>query len=211
VLYPHARLRRVISNWNDRRRTSRARALLEDNRQAGMLELNSLHPIIDPSRCMGCAAWVRACPEKSIFGIIDGKAALIEPTMCVGHSACQAVCPTDAITLVFGTALRGVDIPILTPSFETNVPGIFIAGELGGMGLVKNGIEQGRQANPYGQFGWRPPRTDPQRISPAPAIHALARSDTFASGHFGTDQTAGSLQLHKCSRGARRAYSPENG
>jgi thioredoxin reductase len=30
--------------------------------------------------------------------------------------------------------------------FETNVPGIYIAGELGGMGLIRNAVEQGRQA-----------------------------------------------------------------
>jgi len=30
--------------------------------------------------------------------------------------------------------------------FETNIPGISIAGELGGMGLIRNAVEQGRQA-----------------------------------------------------------------
>jgi thioredoxin reductase (NADPH) len=129
-----------------KRRSRRDRAVLEDNRQAGLHEPNSLHPLIDPALCLGCAACVRACPEKSILGIIDGKAALIEPTMCVGHGACQSACPTAAITLVFGTETRGVDIPMLTPQFETTVPGLYIAGELGGMGLIKNAIEQGRQA-----------------------------------------------------------------
>jgi thioredoxin reductase (NADPH) len=129
-----------------KRKSRRDLAVLEDNRQAGLIEPNSLHPQIDPALCMGCAACVRACPEKSILGIIDGKAVLIEPTMCVGHGACQSACPTDAIELVFGTETRGIDIPLLTPQFETNVLGIFIAGELGGMGLIKNAIEQGRQA-----------------------------------------------------------------
>src|SRR5262249_24212306 len=31
-------------------------------------------------------------------------------------------------------------------TFESNVSGIFIAGELGGMGLIRNALEQGRQA-----------------------------------------------------------------
>ena len=52
----------------------------------------------------------------------------------------------DAIELVFGTATRGMEIPHVRPNFETNVPGIFIAGELGGMGLIRNAVEQGRQA-----------------------------------------------------------------
>jgi putative YpdA family bacillithiol system oxidoreductase len=52
----------------------------------------------------------------------------------------------DAITLVFGSERRGVDIPLVSPSFESTVPGLYIAGELGGMGLIRNALEQGRQA-----------------------------------------------------------------
>lgn len=129
-----------------RNRSKRAAAVLADNKQAGLTEPNSLHPVIDPARCLGCASCVKACPEKKVLGIIDGKAQLIEPTRCIGHGACQTACPTDAISLVFGTSTRGVDIPVVSPQFETNVPGLFIAGELGGMGLIRNAIEQGRQA-----------------------------------------------------------------
>lgn len=132
----------LVARW----RSAQAKAILEDNRQAGLTEPASLHPVIDPARCLGCAACIRACPEKTVLGIIDGKAELIEPTSCVGHGACATACPTHAISLVFGSATRGVDIPLLTPQFETTVPGIYIAGELGGMGLIKNAIEQGRQA-----------------------------------------------------------------
>jgi thioredoxin reductase (NADPH) len=112
----------------------------------GMLDPASLHPVIDPLRCIGCASCIRACPEGRILGLIDGKAALVEPSRCIGHGACKTACPTDAITLVFGTERRGIDIPDVDQNFQTNVPGIFIAGELGGMGLVRNAIEQGRQA-----------------------------------------------------------------
>lgn len=132
--------------WRSHRKSNQALEVLEDNREAGLAEPSSLHPVIDPALCLGCAACVRACPEAHVIGIIDGKAALVEPTMCVGHGACQRACPTHAISLVFGTATRGVEIPLLTAEFETTVPGIYIAGELGGMGLVKNAIEQGRQA-----------------------------------------------------------------
>jgi thioredoxin reductase/Pyruvate/2-oxoacid:ferredoxin oxidoreductase delta subunit len=129
-----------------RHQSRRALAVMEEARLAGLSEPASLHPVIDPALCLGCAACVKACPEKSILGIIDGKAKLIEPSHCVGHGACAASCPTDAISLVFGTATRGVDIPYVSPKFETNVPGLYIAGELGGMGLIRNAIEQGRQA-----------------------------------------------------------------
>ncbi len=130
-----------------RQRVSLATA--EAAREAGLTEPASLHPIINPSVCIGCGACVTACPEQpahQVLGLIDGKAHLVGPTDCIGHGACQRACPVDAITLVFGTERRGVDIPVVNPNFETNVPGIFVAGELGGMGLIRNAIEQGRQA-----------------------------------------------------------------
>jgi thioredoxin reductase len=51
----------------------------------------------------------------------------------------------EAIQLVFGTEKRGVELPRVRENFETNVPGLYIVGELGGMGLVANAFEQGRQ------------------------------------------------------------------
>lgn len=81
-----------------------------------------------------------------VLGLVGGKARLVAPADCIGHGACRAACPVDAITLVFGSERRGVDIPLLSPQFESSVPGIFIAGELGGMGLIRNALEQGRQA-----------------------------------------------------------------
>ena len=124
----------------------RSTAALAEAVSSGLTEPASLHPVIDPSLCMGCGSCVTACPEGEILGIIDGVAELIEPTQCIGHGACKTACPFGAISLVFGTETRGVDIPNVGPDFQTNVPGIYIAGELGGMGLIRNAIEQGRQA-----------------------------------------------------------------
>jgi thioredoxin reductase/ferredoxin len=125
------------------------RQVQQESIAAGLIEPASLHPVIDPSRCLGCGACVAACPEQpqhTVLGLIDGKAVLVGPSDCIGHGACKTVCPFDAITLVFGTERRGVDIPVLKPNFESNVPGIFVAGELGGMGLIRNALVQGRQA-----------------------------------------------------------------
>jgi thioredoxin reductase/NAD-dependent dihydropyrimidine dehydrogenase PreA subunit len=117
--------------------------------ESGLTEPASLHPVIDASLCIGCGACVAACPEMpehEVLGMIRGKAALIGPTDCIGHGACFTACPVGAIALVLGTERRGVDIPQVGPDFQTNVPGIFVAGELGGMGLIRNAIAQGRQA-----------------------------------------------------------------
>jgi thioredoxin reductase/NAD-dependent dihydropyrimidine dehydrogenase PreA subunit len=132
-----------------RRKSNRNLALKTEEFEAGLTEPASLHPLIDPAKCMGCGTCVKACPEQAnhpVLGLIDNKAELIAPTNCIGHGACKTACPFDAITLVFGTEKRGVDIPLLHPNFETSMPGIYIAGELGGMGLIRNAIEQGYKA-----------------------------------------------------------------
>ena len=120
-------------------------AQMKQSIESGLTEPASLHPVFDPNRCLGSGACVKACPEGAI-GIIKGKGHLVKPAVCIGHGACEASCPHDAISLVFGTAKRGMDIPQVNPNFETNVPGLYIAGELGGMGLIRKAVEQGRQA-----------------------------------------------------------------
>ena len=131
--------------WRRRQVDRSARAQLKSSIEAGLVEPPSLHPVVDPGRCLGSASCVTACPEGAL-GMIGGKAALINASACIGHGACEAACPVDAIRLVFGTERRGIEIPRLSPHFETNVSGLFIAGELGGMGLIRKAAEQGRQA-----------------------------------------------------------------
>ena len=139
----------AIYVWRQRRIHARHRRTQQEFIAAGMTEPASLHPVIDAALCLGCGACVKACPEQphhEVLGLIGGKAVLVGPTDCIGHGACKTVCPFDAITLVFGTEKRGLDIPVLKPTFESNVPGIYVAGELGGMGLIKNALTQGQQA-----------------------------------------------------------------
>jgi len=129
------------------RRTTRVtEEKIERAIEHGLHEPVSLHPEIDVNTCIQSGACIEACPEKDIIGIRNGKATLINASRCVGHGACFHACPVEAISLVIGTEKRGVDLPHVRPDFETNVPGIYIAGELGGMGLIKNSVEQGKQA-----------------------------------------------------------------
>jgi thioredoxin reductase (NADPH) len=132
------------------RKKSRASRLVEEKvkkaKEEGLHEPVSLHPVVDPNRCIQTGACITACPEHDILGIINGKATIVNASRCIGHGACFHACPTEAITLRIGTEKRGVDLPHVNQNFETNVPGMFIAGELGGMGLIKNAVEQGKQA-----------------------------------------------------------------
>ena len=145
--------------WRYRSASRRARQTLQKSVAAGMTEPVTLHPEVEPNRCIGTGSCVKACPEGEIIGIVNGRFALLSPNRCIGHGACMASCPVDAIALVFGTARRGVDIPHVSDSFETNVDGIFIAGELGGMGLIRNAVTQGKQA--VENIAARPKSTDP--------------------------------------------------
>ncbi|MBS1261528.1 MAG: Ferredoxin--NADP reductase [Calditrichaeota bacterium] len=135
--------------YRERRKSTRAATILTKAKERGLDEPVSLHPVIDPDICIGSGACVRACPEQNVLGLINNAGALINPGNCIGHGLCQAACPVNAITLVFGTEKRGVDVPHLKGTFETNVPGVYIVGELGGMGLIRNAVTQGREAAEY--------------------------------------------------------------
>ena len=128
-----------------RREHRRARATLDE---AVRMELHvppSLHPVIDPDVCIGSGSCIQACPEGQILGLINGVATLVNASSCIGHGRCAAECPVSAIKLVFGSAERGVDLPEVDGSFETSRRGVYIVGELGGMGLIKNALTQGLQ------------------------------------------------------------------
>ena len=129
-----------------RRISRRTAKKISDAKAAGTHEPVSLHPVVDPNNCIATGACITACPEKDILGILSGKATTINASHCVGHGACFHACPTHAISLCIGTEQRGVELPHINQDFETNIPGISIAGELGGMGLIRNAVEQGRQA-----------------------------------------------------------------
>ncbi|MFZ1677176.1 MAG: NAD(P)-binding domain-containing protein [Saprospiraceae bacterium] len=129
-----------------KRNSKRVEEKIKKAKEEGLHEPVSLHPEIDVNTCIQSGACIEACPEKEIIGIRNGKATLINASRCIGHGACFHACPVEAITLVIGTEKRGVDLPHVKRDFETNVPGIYIAGELGGMGLIKNSVEQGKQA-----------------------------------------------------------------
>lgn len=129
-----------------KRRERKAVTELEDMAALGEVVPDTMYPIIDPNRCIGSGACVRACPEKGVIEVVHGIGTLVNPLACVGHSACMQACPVDAIKVVFGSSTRGVELPKVDPHFQTTRPGVYVIGELGGMGLIRNAVRQGRQA-----------------------------------------------------------------
>jgi thioredoxin reductase (NADPH) len=103
------------------------------------------HPHIEVSHCIGCAACTSVCPEGDVLAMIGGKAAIVNGYKCIGHSLCAEVCPVGAITMVMANPSMRADMPVLSREYETSVANMFIAGELGGLALIKNAIAQGRE------------------------------------------------------------------
>ncbi|HEY0808785.1 MAG TPA: NAD(P)-binding domain-containing protein, partial [Longimicrobiales bacterium] len=136
VVVPYLRMHRSVE-----RATAEAQQRAHDY---GLHEPVSIHPVIDPDLCICAGGCVAVCPEH-VLGVRAGQTVTVAPASCVGHGLCERACPVDAIKLVFGSERRGVELPRLRENFETNVPGMFIIGELGGMGLIRNAFEQARQ------------------------------------------------------------------
>jgi len=144
-----------LSGRGRRKSELAAIATLEDMAALGEVVPDTIHPVVDLDRCIGSGACVLACPEKNVLVIVRGQAKLLNPLACIGHSACLPACPVDAIKLVFGTASRGVELPRLDSDFQTTRPGVYVVGELGGMGLIRNAVRQGRQAADHVVSGTR--------------------------------------------------------
>jgi putative YpdA family bacillithiol system oxidoreductase len=137
VVIPYAR--------HFRRRLATDRARKEQASQLGIDKPAAQFPFIDPLHCIGCGACVRACPEGDVLGIVGGTAVVVNGLRCVGHGRCEEACPVGAIEVGLGDLKSREDVPLLDENRETTVRGIFIAGELGGLSLVRNAVVQGRE------------------------------------------------------------------
>ncbi len=102
------------------------------------------HPHIDSNYCIGCGTCTSVCPEGDVLAMIGGKAVIVNGHKCIGHGLCADACPVGAITMVMASPSMAADMPHLTPEYETTVTNLFIAGELGGLALIKNAVNQGR-------------------------------------------------------------------
>jgi len=132
-----------VLSFRKRRRADRSRK--EEAVRLGVDRPQAQFPFVDPMRCIGCGACVDACPEGDVLGIVGGTATVVNGLRCVGHGRCEIACPVGAIEVGLGDLKSRTDIPVLDEWQQTSVPGVFVAGELGGLALVKNAIAQARK------------------------------------------------------------------
>src|ERR1035438_9882002 len=102
------------------------------------------YPFINPTYCIGCATCTVVCPEGDVLAMLGGKAVIANGHRCIGHGLCADACPVGAITMEMASPSMAADMPYLTPEYETSVPNLFIVGELGGLALIMNAVNQGR-------------------------------------------------------------------
>ncbi len=102
------------------------------------------HPHIDPTFCIGCQTCTTVCPEGDVLAMLGGKAVIVNGYKCIGHGLCAEACPVGAITMVMASPSMSADMPRLSPEHETSIQNLFIVGELGGLALIKNAVNQGR-------------------------------------------------------------------
>lgn len=126
-----------------KRKEARTRARLAQTREKGQDKALLQHPIVNRSVCIGSGICVTSCPEGDVLGVIDGKATIIHGSHCVGHARCAENCPVGAITVGLGDISEREDIPSLSDHFESNIPGVYVIGELSGLALIKNAISHG--------------------------------------------------------------------
>ncbi len=105
----------------------------------------AMRAIVRVDLCVGCGACVSACPEAGAIAM-RGRLAAVDASRCVGHGECASACPVGAIAMSAGEATNRVEVPLLSPTFESTVRGLYIVGELGGRGLIKNAINEGKIA-----------------------------------------------------------------
>ncbi|MFN0059685.1 MAG: NAD(P)-binding domain-containing protein [Planctomycetota bacterium] len=123
-----------------------ALAEIEEARDRGTDKPLAQHPLIDVQACIGCGSCVAVCPEEGVLGLVNGVAHIINGVRCIGHARCAEVCPVNALSIGLGDISKRTDIPTLSDDLETSVPGIHIAGELGGFALIRIAVEQGTRA-----------------------------------------------------------------
>jgi thioredoxin reductase/Pyruvate/2-oxoacid:ferredoxin oxidoreductase delta subunit len=136
----------VIGAWQrklERDRSAKVVTAMGEARAKGKHMAVAQYPFINATLCIGCGTCIEACPEDQVIGLVEGIATIVNGSRCIGHAKCEEVCPVNAIQVGLGDVSSRADMPILTPAQESTVPGLYIAGELSGIALIRHAVDQG--------------------------------------------------------------------
>ncbi|MBV1858104.1 MAG: NAD(P)-binding domain-containing protein [Nannocystaceae bacterium] len=101
-------------------------------------------PQIDAMTCLGCSACVDACPYD-VLALEAYVAKVARPQDCCGLTTCEERCPNGSLVVHDGKPID--DRPAVSATLESaDVPGLYLAGDLTGMPLIRNAINQGAVA-----------------------------------------------------------------
>ena len=109
------------------------------------------HPVVDPVLCIGCHACVEACPHD-VLAIVNGIATPVAPDQCMEDTSCQVECPTNpkaCIVINTNKIIPPRRVPSRDQRLRTNVEGIYMVGDVSGVPLIKNAINEGGQVIDY--------------------------------------------------------------
>ncbi len=102
-------------------------------------------PVIDASRCLGCYACVDAC-AFDVLAIERYVAKVARPEACCSATTCETACPNGSLVMKDVNDLAAAE-PWVSESLELEgTPGVFLAGDITGVPLIRNAVLQGRQA-----------------------------------------------------------------
>lgn len=160
-------LRRALARGRDRRRPRPAAPAAPP---AGPPRL----PVVNAATCLGCYACVDACPFD-VLEVRRYVAVVARPADCCGLTLCEQRCPNGSLVMAAAPsavaasgstatadtastgpesaeAVEGASGSIesgieLADSLESReVPGLYLAGDLTGLGLIRNAVNQGAHA-----------------------------------------------------------------
>lgn len=103
------------------------------------------HPVINVETCIGCHACVEACPHD-VLAMLNGKAIAVSIEQCMEDTSCQVECPTVPKSCVVVNSTKEIParkVPKRDAKYMTNVPGIYLIGDVSGVPLIKNAINEG--------------------------------------------------------------------